>query len=325
MGRAKVKLELIAKERSRNTTFQKRKKGLKKKTYEFSTLCGVDACLIILGPKQGDRFVEPETWPENREDVLNIIEQFRNSSSEGPGKRHIGIPEFLEDQTKKVRTKLAELRLHKDKGKYPTWDDRINNLSEDQLKNLIASLDSKLELVKLMIDLNEGNHSVLNDVTGLIGYSVPVINQNPPPSYMDFSNTTTMDDIHMQMQMQMLHHHQPLSSYKPPDHNRHHLSIDYHVPLDPSLGNCYGTSSSIMPYHPAAMMTSMSGQIYYNPMLPSCDEKAMHNNTGGGSLPCYFSPNMQPMMHPYFAPPLHQINEFSDLQDYHHALDDQRP
>ncbi|XP_043694614.1 MADS-box transcription factor PHERES 1-like [Telopea speciosissima] len=309
MGRAKVKLELIATERSRNTTFQKRKKGLKKKTYEFSTLCGVDACLIILGPNQGDRVVEPETWLENREDVLNIIDQFRKNCTVGPGKRHVDIPDLLEDQTKKVRFKLAELRQWKDKDKYPTWDDRINNFSKDQLMTLVASLDSKLELVKLMIDLNEINHNPLDDVIGLIGYSVPPMNQNPPllpPPYVDFSNTSTMDDIHMQMQ----HHHR--------------LSIDYGHLINGMdfVTNCYGASNSIMPYH----VPSMSSQIYYNPMLPTCNEKAiMLNNTEGGPVPCYISPNMQPMMHPYFAPSMHQINEFSDLQDYHQVLDHHQP
>ncbi|XP_043694612.1 agamous-like MADS-box protein AGL80 [Telopea speciosissima] len=181
MGRAKVKLELIAKERSRNTTFQKRKKGLKKKTNEFSTLCDVDACLIIFGPKQ-----------------------------EGRGNRHIGIPEFYEDQIKKLRRELNELRQHNGKTQYPTWDNRLDNLSVDQLKHLAASLDSKIEFVKAMIDLNERNHYVLHDATGLIEYSVPPMNQNPPPfpllPYRDSYNRSTMDD----MQMHMNPHHQPI-------------------------------------------------------------------------------------------------------------------
>lgn len=41
MGRARLTMDLIPNKKSRNTTFQKRKNGLKKKMYEFSTLCGV--------------------------------------------------------------------------------------------------------------------------------------------------------------------------------------------------------------------------------------------------------------------------------------------
>ncbi|XP_043694613.1 agamous-like MADS-box protein AGL82 [Telopea speciosissima] len=313
MGRAKVKLELIAKERSRNTTFQKRKKGLKKKTYEFSTLCDVDACLIIFGPKQGNRLIEPETWPENREDVLNIIERFRKNctATEGRGNRHIGIPEFYEDQIKKLRRELIELRQHNSKTQYPTWDNRLDNLSVDQLKHLAASLDSKIEFVKAMIDLNEGNHYVLDDVTGLIEYSVPPMNQNPPPPlplphlpYRDSYNRSTMDD----MQIHMNPHHQP------------YCALDQSLVINgmDCMGNYYGTSNSIIPYHPTTVVAPMSNQICYNPMLPTVDEMTVINNTGGGPVrPCYFT-------HPYFAPPLHQINEFFDLQDYHHDLDDKR-
>ncbi|OVA10793.1 Transcription factor [Macleaya cordata] len=77
MGRAKLNMELIAKEKSRYTTFLKRKKGLKKKIYEFSTLCGVDACMILYAPKQGDRSIEPETWPNNLDETHRIIKRLQ--------------------------------------------------------------------------------------------------------------------------------------------------------------------------------------------------------------------------------------------------------
>ncbi|KAJ4975574.1 hypothetical protein NE237_000680 [Protea cynaroides] len=301
MGRAKVKLELIAKEKSRNTTFQKRKKGLKKKTYEFSTLCGVDACLIIFDPKQGDG-VQPDTWPENRENVLNIIQKFRKHSREEQGKRQLGLPQFLEDQTKKLRSDLVKLRQRNGNAKYPTWDNYINDFSLIELRTLIASLNSKLELVKLNIDLTVLNH----DVAGLIEYPVPPpLNQSSQP-YWDSSNSNLMDDMDMYMHNQ---------------HHQHRLAIDY-IPTDPSLvfqttmvnngmdcmGNRYGSSSSIVPYHPATVLAPMSNPINY-------DEMAVLNNTGG-QLPFYYSPNMQQMMHSYFQPQPHPINDFSDLQDY---------
>ena len=47
MVRSRLPLDLIPKEKSRKITFQKRTMGLKKKTYEISTLCGVDACVIL--------------------------------------------------------------------------------------------------------------------------------------------------------------------------------------------------------------------------------------------------------------------------------------
>ncbi|XP_043694048.1 MADS-box transcription factor PHERES 2-like [Telopea speciosissima] len=312
MGCAKLMLELIAKERSCNTTFQKIKKGLKKKTYEFSTLCDVDACLIIFGPKQGNRLIEPKTWPENREDVLNIIEWFRKNctATEGRGNRHIDIPEFYEDQIKKLRRELTELKQQNSKTQYPTWDNRLDNLFVDQLKHLAASLDSKIEFLKTMIDLNKGYHYVLDDVARLIEYFVPPMNQNPAPSlplpilaYRDSYNRSTMDDMHMHLNP----HHQP------------YCALDQSLVINgmECMGNYYGTSNSIIPYHPTAVVSPMSNQICYNP-IPTVVEMTVINNAEGGSVrPCYFS-------HPYFAPPLHQINEFFDLHDYHHDLDDKR-
>ncbi|KAF9618226.1 hypothetical protein IFM89_000861 [Coptis chinensis] len=47
MARGKVKHEYIDDKSSREVSFKKRKRGLKKKMTELSTLCGVEACAII--------------------------------------------------------------------------------------------------------------------------------------------------------------------------------------------------------------------------------------------------------------------------------------
>jgi hypothetical protein len=81
MGQKRIKMELIRKEKSRMLTFRKRKAGLLKKASEFSILCGVDACVIIFGPKQKDDHqpVAPETWPPNSEEVRCIINRYKGS------------------------------------------------------------------------------------------------------------------------------------------------------------------------------------------------------------------------------------------------------
>ncbi|GFQ05832.1 mads-box transcription factor pheres 2 [Phtheirospermum japonicum] len=45
-----MKVEFIVNKKSRNTTFKRRKEGLVKKIKELSTLCDVDACMIIYSP-----------------------------------------------------------------------------------------------------------------------------------------------------------------------------------------------------------------------------------------------------------------------------------
>ncbi|KAF5764506.1 putative transcription factor MADS-type1 family [Helianthus annuus] len=50
MTRKKVKLAFIMNDSARKATYKKRKKGLMKKVNELSTLCGIDACVIIYSP-----------------------------------------------------------------------------------------------------------------------------------------------------------------------------------------------------------------------------------------------------------------------------------
>nr|GEY18653.1 transcription factor, MADS-box [Tanacetum cinerariifolium] len=50
MGRAKLRMELIKKEKTRITTYHKRKLGILKKASEFSILCDVDTIMIITPP-----------------------------------------------------------------------------------------------------------------------------------------------------------------------------------------------------------------------------------------------------------------------------------
>ncbi|XP_062014636.1 agamous-like MADS-box protein AGL27 [Rosa rugosa] len=82
MGRSNTKLplELIKNEKSRNVTFRKRKKGLMKKTYELNKLCDVQCSVIIYENKNG-QLVRPDTYPENPEEVKQIIDRFVSKSA----------------------------------------------------------------------------------------------------------------------------------------------------------------------------------------------------------------------------------------------------
>ncbi|KAL2466758.1 MADS-box domain-containing protein [Abeliophyllum distichum] len=54
-------------------SFKTRKESIKKKTMELSVLCDVNACAVIIGP---DGSIE--TWPEDRNHVQQVIQQYRN-------------------------------------------------------------------------------------------------------------------------------------------------------------------------------------------------------------------------------------------------------
>ncbi|KAF8405907.1 hypothetical protein HHK36_007985 [Tetracentron sinense] len=125
---------------------QKRKNGLKKKTYEFSTLCNVDACLIMFGPNQG----EPDIWLDNSNEVQRIINRYiHDHRKEEREKRNLNLLDCLKDQTKKMEDELARFHRHKDKFENPTWDDdRMNDFSGDQLMKVVDGLNGKLGILK---------------------------------------------------------------------------------------------------------------------------------------------------------------------------------
>ncbi|KAM3325238.1 hypothetical protein P3S67_000363 [Capsicum chacoense] len=48
MGRQKIEMKLIEDNEARTVTLSKRKKGLYKKAKEYSTLTGVDVCVVLI-------------------------------------------------------------------------------------------------------------------------------------------------------------------------------------------------------------------------------------------------------------------------------------
>ncbi|KAL3720291.1 hypothetical protein ACJRO7_005168 [Eucalyptus globulus] len=148
MGRGKLALELIPKERARRVTYEKRKKGLEKKAHEFTTLCGVDACMIIYGPEGSATAAEPMVWPASPEKVKLVIEQYRSEGADRRAKRTVGLPEFFVNRKRKVDAELAKARLANWKVKYPVSEAPIEGLSEEDLRRLLGSLGHKLEAAK---------------------------------------------------------------------------------------------------------------------------------------------------------------------------------
>ncbi|XAR69521.1 hypothetical protein NMG60_11001139 [Bertholletia excelsa] len=155
MGRAKQRMELIRDEKSRLSTYKKRKNGLKKKAHELKTLCDVDVCLLIYGPK-GE---EAELWPENDAVHRRLIESYRNQPAEERRRRGRDLSNFFEDRNQKIEDELAKLRKKNDEAVYPTWDDRYNTLPKEQLEEFQIMLEHKILEVKSRIELiNATNH-----------------------------------------------------------------------------------------------------------------------------------------------------------------------
>ncbi|OVA06104.1 Transcription factor [Macleaya cordata] len=229
MGRAKLNMELIAKEKSRYQTYIKRKKGLKKKIYEFSTLCGVDACMIIYGLKQGDRPIEPEIWPNNLDEAHRIIKRYHQVGKDDRGKRSLDLFDFFEDRKKKIEDELVKLRRRNGS---LSWDDRVNGFTVDQLRQLNDTLASKMEFIDARIALMKGQECLSDGTTGVVKYSHETQNQNPcyMPSGTGGNNlhgTTWREDDIL--------HTQPLRYAAPLDQHRSIMTMDNYPSDHPTM------------------------------------------------------------------------------------------
>ncbi|KAF8377696.1 hypothetical protein HHK36_031080 [Tetracentron sinense] len=296
MGRSKLSLELISKEKSRNTTFQKRKKGLKKKIYEFSTLCGVDACLIIYGPKHGDRPVEPEIWPENSGEVVRIINRYNEHSKEEREKRNLNLSDFFLDRKKKAEEELSKLRRNNEEAYYSfqTGDDQINDFKEDQLWELVTSLDGKLKFMRTIIgSMKEKQGLMEQEAATMIEYCslIPQQNQNPS-SYVPGMYQRSMGLDHD------MHQQQPISWVNP---------------LDRRFPNDYPCDQKLM-YNPSPMATSMNGMDYPHTQFSGGSSSNLHYNCPPLEGPANGAVSAMSKRSISDAS-FHQFNEFYDFQD----------
>lgn len=165
MGRAKLSMELIKKSKARNTAFKTRKSSLKKKVYELATLCGIKAMMIIYGPKQDTQQtcpLEPEIFPINRDEVLELINNYKGQSLEDRRNRTILLSDFFKDMIKKSQKDLTNLRISNLQSKYPTWDSRFSSFTETDLCRFAAYLEKNIENAKAKLEQMKANNNINN-------------------------------------------------------------------------------------------------------------------------------------------------------------------
>ncbi|XP_062103660.1 uncharacterized protein LOC133814755 [Humulus lupulus] len=175
MGRGKLKLELIPDEKSRKTTFIKRKKGIMKKAYEFSVLCDVDICLLVSDMESGrvqtqtrrglssknqedhphhlqDGTTILETYPPERHNVLRIIQKYQKALTQRASNKSYDLAGLLAERNKKVQTEISRCRKKYYAVKYPASTDLLEGFSANELAKLYGRLGVKIETVKKIIE-----------------------------------------------------------------------------------------------------------------------------------------------------------------------------
>ncbi|XP_057773372.1 agamous-like MADS-box protein AGL80 [Salvia miltiorrhiza] len=204
MGRAKLKMELIEKEKSRNTTFKKRKEGLIRKVHEFTTLCDVSACMIIYGPGP----LQPEIWPPQSPDqVRRIIDLYKSKNSAGV--KSFGVADFFHERKKQIEDEVAKLRRKNLEAKYPTRPELLNLMNESQLRQFHALLSDKADGVRSRIEslrrkLHQSSSTSAENRCGRVDFEMAVMNQNQNPQQQAVE---MLLDHHRLQQMHALNHH----------------------------------------------------------------------------------------------------------------------
>ncbi|RVW53145.1 MADS-box transcription factor PHERES 2 [Vitis vinifera] len=163
MGRGKLKMELIANEKLRCITFRNRQKGLKKKLQELSTLCDVEACMIMYCDQNGNGTYssQPDVWPENHYEVQRIVNKYMK---EDHGKRTVDLSDILESRKRKAELELQKLREKngETKGQTSRTGLELDGLSYENLMEINDQLDRKLEHVMSLIDLKKGEAGLMS-------------------------------------------------------------------------------------------------------------------------------------------------------------------
>ncbi|KAE8700903.1 hypothetical protein F3Y22_tig00110551pilonHSYRG00104 [Hibiscus syriacus] len=106
MTRNKVKLAWITNNTIRRASLKKRRLGLVKKVKELTTLCGIDACLLMYNP--GEQ--EPMAWP-SPDEVKQLIEKFHLVPELERTKKTINMETHVKEMLSKVQDQLIKLNI----------------------------------------------------------------------------------------------------------------------------------------------------------------------------------------------------------------------
>ncbi|XP_024928665.2 agamous-like MADS-box protein AGL103 [Ziziphus jujuba] len=263
-----------------------------KKCYEFSTLCGIDVCMIIYGPKQIGRPTELVTYPNDSTQVARIIKQFQSTTIYKPPKRIFNLSDIFIDRKRKIDSEISKLRKRYFAAKYPISDELTNSLSRDQLCFLLSRLDAKIEDAKAMIDLRKENHLLLmkNPVgQNYANYVQNIFHDQKPAIPLNHHHHPVMD--HMQLPLQVLLNQTTPQMVPPPRfdlnpnlaiNNAMNNPVTMMMLMNDQAGPENGASSSnILDNHQfIGSNNHVCGPVFNDPTLGMIDNM-MFSNIGG--------------------------------------------
>ncbi|KAL5697602.1 hypothetical protein ACHQM5_028727 [Ranunculus cassubicifolius] len=147
MAKDKVKLEWIAKRAARRASFKKRKQGLMQKTRELSTLCGVQACVVVYDPDNQ----KAEVWP-SRQEAESVLARFMRTSELDRKKNEMNVEGYLKKSINKEEVQLKKKQkenrgLEITKLMYDTLAGKVQYVVQNDVCELAVVLEEKLKMI----------------------------------------------------------------------------------------------------------------------------------------------------------------------------------
>ncbi|XP_020080835.1 MADS-box transcription factor PHERES 1-like [Ananas comosus] len=145
MTRQRVQLKRIECDEKWRECYRKRKEGLKKKIFELSTLCGVNAFLVCYVPL-GDVV----TWPPDDHALCELAEKYESLTAETKAKHNLNMSSYLLSEIQKQQKRLNKVTAADDL--LARWNGRrLDDMTEVELRELLQLLDETLERARRRI------------------------------------------------------------------------------------------------------------------------------------------------------------------------------
>ncbi|XWS66576.1 hypothetical protein CRYUN_Cryun05aG0211500 [Craigia yunnanensis] len=177
MTRKKLKLAWIANKGARKASLKKRRLGLLKKVSELTTLCGVDACLIVYSPDEN----EPMVWRSHAE-VQRQLEEFHKMPELERLKKMMNQEAYLGERVTRAQEHLRKYQRRNKEVVIGHLMHQINQgkgldeLNHTELHGLIWFVEEKMKEIR---KCNEFFQQVPFEPAGLAHGNLPLLPQGP--------------------------------------------------------------------------------------------------------------------------------------------------
>lgn len=113
----------------RKASFKKRTNGLVKKVVEVSTLCGVDACVVV----HSEDNMLAQVWP-SRERALQVYSRYLDHSEVERDRVSFNPVTYTEDRINKMKEQIARLQKtnKQEQTEQFVWKSRVGLVSSEE-------------------------------------------------------------------------------------------------------------------------------------------------------------------------------------------------